>query len=138
MKLVVQVKLLPTPQQAAALEATLHAANRAANLVAALAFQQRCFRTFDLRKHTYDQIKADFGLAAQAAQHVIKKVCDAYRTLHANLAAGTWASPDRHAGSKPRPNRSPSGRWRPSPMTTGACPGSMMRGRCRSGRAPGG
>ncbi|GGP11139.1 transposase [Nonomuraea glycinis] len=88
MKLVVQVKLLPTPQQAAALEATLHAANRAANLVAALAFEQRCFRTFDLRKHTYDQIKAEFALAAQAAQHVIKKVCDAYRTLHANLAAG--------------------------------------------------
>ncbi|GGP06453.1 transposase [Nonomuraea glycinis] len=93
MKLVVQVKLLPTPQQAAALEATLHAANRAANLVAALAFEQRCFRTFDLRKHTYDQIKADFGLAAQAAQHVIKKVCDAYRTLHANLAAGNLGKP---------------------------------------------
>ncbi|MFG1944739.1 RNA-guided endonuclease InsQ/TnpB family protein [Nonomuraea sp. NPDC048826] len=93
MKLVVQVKLLPTPQQAAALEATLHAANRAANLVAALAFQHHCFRTFDLRKHTYDRIKAEFGLAAQAAQHVIKKVCDAYRTLHANLAAGNLGKP---------------------------------------------
>ncbi len=92
-KLVVQVKLLPTPQQAAALEATLDAANRAANLVAALAFQQHCFRNFDLRKHTYDQIKAEFGLAAQAAQHVIKKVCDAYRTLHANLAAGNLGKP---------------------------------------------
>jgi putative transposase len=92
-QLVVQVKLLPTPQQAAALEATLEAANRAANLVAALAFQQRCFRNFDLRKHTYDQIKAEFGLAAQAAQHVIKKVCDAYRTLHANLAAGNLGKP---------------------------------------------
>ncbi|MFI7154730.1 RNA-guided endonuclease InsQ/TnpB family protein [Nonomuraea sp. NPDC050022] len=85
--------LLPTPQQAAALEATLDAANRAANLVAALAFQQHCFRNFDLRKHTYDQIKAEFGLAAQAAQHVIKKVCDAYRTLHANLAAGNLGKP---------------------------------------------
>ncbi|MFH8737836.1 hypothetical protein [Streptomyces sp. NPDC017964] len=30
MKLVVQVKLLPTPEQAAALEATLRACNRAA------------------------------------------------------------------------------------------------------------
>ncbi|MFK4042797.1 RNA-guided endonuclease TnpB family protein, partial [Nonomuraea wenchangensis] len=70
-KLVVQVKLLPTPEQAAALEATLDAASRAANLVAALAFQRHCFRNFDLRKHTYDRIKAEFGLAAQAAQHVI-------------------------------------------------------------------
>ncbi|WP_205302088.1 hypothetical protein [Nonomuraea montanisoli] len=37
--------------------------------------------------------KAVFGLAAQAAQHVIKKVCDAYRTLHANLAAGNLGKP---------------------------------------------
>ncbi|MFF0312050.1 RNA-guided endonuclease InsQ/TnpB family protein [Streptosporangium sp. NPDC004379] len=88
MRLVVQVKLLPTPEQAAALEATLRAANQAADLVSRIAFQQRCFRNFDLRKHTYEQVKATFGLAAQAAQHVIKKVCDAYRTLHANLAAG--------------------------------------------------
>lgn len=92
-RLVVQVKLLPTSEQAAALEATLHAANRAANLVAALAYRQRCFRNFDLRKHTYDRIKAEFALAAQAAQHVIKKVCDAYRTLHANLAAGSLGKP---------------------------------------------
>jgi IS605 OrfB family transposase len=92
-RLVVQVKLLPTPEQAAALKATLHAANRAANLVAAFAFRQRCFRNFDLRTYTYDQIKAEFALAAQAAQHVIKKVCDAYRTLHANLAAGNLGQP---------------------------------------------
>ncbi|MGP3932379.1 RNA-guided endonuclease InsQ/TnpB family protein [Nonomuraea sp. KM88] len=98
MRLVVQVKLLPTPEQAAALETTLHAANRAANLVARTAFEQRCFRNFDLRKHTYEQVRASFGLAAQAAQHVIKKVCDTYRTLHANLAAGNLGKP----GSKRR------------------------------------
>ncbi|WSS10350.1 transposase [Microbispora sp. NBC_01189] len=105
-----QVKLLPTPEQAAALEATLHAANRAADLVSRIAFTQRCFRNYDLRKHTYDRIKAEFGLAAQAAQHVIKKVADAYRALHANLAAanagaanlGKQGSARRpKAGSKP-------------------------------------
>ncbi|MBE1591427.1 RNA-guided endonuclease InsQ/TnpB family protein [Nonomuraea angiospora] len=89
----VQVKLLPTPEQAAALEATLRAANKAADLVSRVAFQQQCFRNFDLRKHTYEHVKAAFGLAAQAAQHVIKKVCDAYRTLHANLAAGHLGKP---------------------------------------------
>lgn len=41
MLLVVQVKLLPTPEQAAALEATLRAANDAATRVSTLA-QRRC------------------------------------------------------------------------------------------------
>ncbi|MER6170124.1 RNA-guided endonuclease TnpB family protein, partial [Streptosporangium sp. NPDC001681] len=74
MKLVVQVRLLPTPEQAAALQATLHAVNDAATWVAALAHHQRVFRNYDLRRHVYGQIKDDYGLAAQAAQHVIKKV----------------------------------------------------------------
>ncbi|WPB92394.1 hypothetical protein [Streptomyces malaysiensis] len=38
MKLVVQVKLLPTPEQASALEATLRACNQAAAYVSAVAF----------------------------------------------------------------------------------------------------
>jgi hypothetical protein len=39
-KLVVQIKLLPTPEQAPALEATLHAVNEAANRVSAVAFEK--------------------------------------------------------------------------------------------------
>ncbi|MFC4115532.1 RNA-guided endonuclease InsQ/TnpB family protein [Nonomuraea zeae] len=105
MKLVVQVKLLPTPEQAAALEATLYAVNIAARQVSRLAFEQRTFRNYDLRKHTYEQIKAAHGLAAQAAQHVIKKVADAYTALHANLRNGNLGkqgSPRRlRAESKP-------------------------------------
>ncbi|GGO73268.1 transposase [Nonomuraea cavernae] len=92
-KLVVQVKLLPTPEQAAALEATLRAANDAATWVAALAHTQRVFRNYDLRKHVYGQVKDRYGLAAQAAQHVIKKVADAYATLHANLRNGHLGRP---------------------------------------------
>ncbi|MFC5825139.1 RNA-guided endonuclease InsQ/TnpB family protein [Nonomuraea insulae] len=88
MRLVVQVRLLPTPGQAAALEATLRAVNTAACQVSRQAHEQRTFRNYDLRKHTYTQIKDEYGLAAQAAQHVIKKVADAYTTLHANLRAG--------------------------------------------------
>jgi putative transposase len=86
--LVVQVKLLPTPEQATALEATLRAVNTAACQVSRQAHEQRTFRNYDLRKHTYTQIKDGYGLAAQAAQHVIKKVADAYTTLHANIRAG--------------------------------------------------
>ncbi|MEU7749509.1 transposase, partial [Nonomuraea sp. NPDC049158] len=85
MRLVVQVKLLPTPEQATALEATLRAVNAAACQVSRQAHTLRTFRNYDLRKHTYTQIKDGYGLAAQ---HVIKKVADAYATLHANIRAG--------------------------------------------------
>jgi putative transposase len=77
-KLVVQVKLLPDPTQEAAMRATLALANQAANLVAQIAWDTRVFRNHDLRKHAYAQVKA-LGLSAQPAQHVIKKVADAYK-----------------------------------------------------------
>jgi IS605 OrfB family transposase len=96
--LVVQVKLLPTPEQAAALEATLRACNTAASDVAVVARETGTYRNYDLRKHVYAGIKDEYALGAQAAQHVIKKVADAYATLTANLKAGNYGKP----GSKRR------------------------------------
>ncbi|WP_327136702.1 transposase [Streptomyces sp. NBC_01340] len=105
MKLTVQVKLLPTPVQAAALEATLRACNEAASWADGVAFEKDMKRNFALREHTYDQIKARWNLGAQAAQHVIKKTCDAYATLRANLRAGNLGRPGskryRRATEKP-------------------------------------
>jgi IS605 OrfB family transposase len=92
-KLVVFVKLLPTPVQAKALEATLLACNEAATWASEVAFERGVQRNFALREHTYGQIKARWGLGAQAAQHVIKKTCDAYATLKANLRAGSLGRP---------------------------------------------
>lgn len=89
-KLVVQVRLLPTPEQASALGDTLRACNAAASDVAELARDVRCYRNYDLRRHAYRDIKTSYGLGAQAAQHVIKKVADAYTTLRANLRAGRY------------------------------------------------
>ncbi|GAA1279863.1 RNA-guided endonuclease TnpB family protein [Streptomyces aureus] len=104
-KLSVQVKLLPTPVQAAALEETLHACNQAATWVSSVAFEKDIKRNFTLREHTYTAIKDRWGLGAQAAQHVIKKTCDAYRTLKANLTAGNLGRPSskryRRAVEKP-------------------------------------
>jgi hypothetical protein len=60
-KLVVQVKLLPTPVQAAALEATLRACNEAATWVGAVAFEKDVKRNCALREHTYGEIKARWG-----------------------------------------------------------------------------
>ncbi|WP_063793815.1 RNA-guided endonuclease InsQ/TnpB family protein [Streptomyces hirsutus] len=105
MKLMVQVKLLPTPVQAAALEATLRACNEAATWASEIAFEKDVKRNFALREYTYTEIKARWNLGAQAAQHVIKRVCDAYVTLTANLRAGNLGGPGskryRRAVEKP-------------------------------------
>ncbi|MEU9189354.1 transposase [Streptomyces sp. NPDC048484] len=89
MKLVVQVKLMPTPVQAAALETTVRSVNEAANWVAATAFEAFGLkgRETPLRALCYGELKAR-GLGAQAAQHVIKRVADAYATLRANIRNG--------------------------------------------------
>ncbi len=93
-----QVELLPTRQQEAALDATLRACNAAACEVAVVARQTGTYRNYDLRKHVYAGIKEDYALGAQGAQHVIKKVADAYATVKANLRAGNYGKP----GSKRR------------------------------------
>lgn len=99
-KLTVQVKLLPTPVQAAALEATLHACNEAATWASGVAFEKDVKRAFALREHTYGEIRALSNLGAQAAQHVVKKTCDAYTTLKANLKAGNLGRPGSKRYSK--------------------------------------
>ncbi|MFF4957005.1 RNA-guided endonuclease InsQ/TnpB family protein [Streptomyces sp. NPDC001222] len=96
-KIVVQVKLTPEAEQAAALSATLRTVNEAANWVSEFAFAHGVPREYELRKHTYAELKAR-GLGAQAAQHVIKKVRDSYTTLKANIRAGNLGKP----GSKRR------------------------------------
>ncbi|MFC5753633.1 RNA-guided endonuclease InsQ/TnpB family protein [Actinomadura rugatobispora] len=86
-KLVVRVKLLPTPEQADALTATLHACNAAANRVSATAYEHKVFSRARLQKLVYAELKAS-GLSAQPALHVIRKTADAYTTLHAQIDAG--------------------------------------------------
>ncbi|WP_327106385.1 RNA-guided endonuclease InsQ/TnpB family protein [Nonomuraea glycinis] len=99
------MRLLPTPEQAAALEATLRAVNRAANEVSEIAFARKIHAGRDLRRVVYGQVRAAFGLGSQPAQHTIKKVADAYTALRANLRNGTYGpanSPRRlKAESKP-------------------------------------
>lgn len=103
-KIVTQVKLVPEADQAAALSVTLRTVNDLACWVSEVAFVNDVPREYELRKHTYAHLKAS-GLGAQAAQHVIKKVRDAYTTLHANLKAGNYGKPGsrrrRKSESKP-------------------------------------
>ncbi|WP_261386150.1 transposase [Streptomyces sp. BK340] len=93
MKLVVQVKLLPTPAQASALEATLRNCNRAATYASHVAFTKKLKDRNGLQKAVYADLKALFGLSAQPAVRAVKKVVDAYATLKANLQAGNLGSP---------------------------------------------
>jgi hypothetical protein len=92
MKLAVRVKLAPSPEQAAALEASLAACNEAANRVSRIAFAVGVPRGYELHRHAYAGLKAR-GLGAQSAQHVIKKVREGYSALHASLRAGTYGGP---------------------------------------------
>ncbi|MCR3749986.1 hypothetical protein LX88_003973 [Lentzea californiensis] len=92
-----QVKLLLDAVQVSALAATLRSCNESADWVSRVAFGHRVFREYALRKHAYAELKAR-GLGAQSAQHVIKKVADAYAALHAAIRAGNLGRP----GSKRR------------------------------------
>ncbi|MGW4513944.1 RNA-guided endonuclease InsQ/TnpB family protein [Streptomyces sp. NPDC004393] len=95
--MVVQVKLLPSAEQAPRLLATLHTCNKGADLASRVAFDKREFSKFGLQKLVYAELKS-MGLGAQAAIRSIKKVVDAYGTLHAHIKAGNLGRP----GSKRR------------------------------------
>lgn len=92
-KQVVQVRLLPTPEQASALLATLHTCNAAASWLSGQMRTHRVFRKFDVHKRFYTELREQFGLGAQPAIRVIGKTVDAYTTLRANLTAGNYGPP---------------------------------------------
>ena len=92
-KLVVQVQLLPSPEEAAALESTLRACNAAANTASQVAFMTRKKTRNSLQPEVYRRLKAEHGLSAQPAVRCVKKVCDAYATLAANIRAGNLGAP---------------------------------------------
>jgi IS605 OrfB family transposase len=79
MKLIAQVKLQPTPEQADALRRTLLAWNEAANYISNHAWMAKSFRAYDLHHATYYTVRERFGLAAQLAIRVIAVVADAYK-----------------------------------------------------------
>ena len=79
MKLVANIKLLPTADQADALRKTLDRCNEACNWLSALAWEHKAFRQFDLHKIGYHAGRAKFDLAAQVMVRCIAKVADAYK-----------------------------------------------------------
>jgi putative transposase len=79
MKLVAQLKLSPTPEQARILKDTLRRANAACNRVSEVAWERRIFGKYTLQRLCYREVKSDFGLSAQMVIRCLAKVADAYR-----------------------------------------------------------
>ena len=79
MKIVIQVKLLPSESQKTALEDTMKAFNDACNHIAEVAYRERCASKFKLQKLVYNDVRELFGLSAQLTIRAIAKVVDAYK-----------------------------------------------------------
>ena len=79
MKLTMQLKLLPTTEQADAMLRTMERFNAACDALAAVAFANRCANKVELQKLAYHDIRRDFGLGAQMTVRAIAKVVEVYK-----------------------------------------------------------
>src|SRR5438093_1310034 len=73
------VLLRPTPKQAQALKETMTTFNAACDFVSRVAWENREFNNFRLRRLTYRDVRSRFALPSQLAQHAIAKVAAAYQ-----------------------------------------------------------
>ena len=98
-KLIAQVKLLPTKAQAKALKETLERANTACVAISMAAWHSKTFGQYALHKLIYRTIKDSFNLSAQVVVRCIAKVADAYKldkeTKRVFKAYGAIAFDDR-------------------------------------------
>lgn len=78
MKLTVQVKLLPSAEQAESLLATMCAMNSAATYAARAGFKHKVYGQVSIHNLTYYDIRQQFGLGAQHAVRAIGKAVEAF------------------------------------------------------------
>lgn len=79
MKLTLQIKLLPTDEQAVMLRKTFSVFNEACNTISQIAWERHVFKQFYLHKETYYPIKGTYHLSSQLVVRTISKVADAYK-----------------------------------------------------------
>ncbi|MHB1636192.1 hypothetical protein [Acidiferrobacter thiooxydans] len=79
MKMTLQTRLLPAPDQVMALEATLRACNAAADWLAGEAFVRKTANKVLLQQLYYRELRARFDLSAQMAVRCIAQTCEAYK-----------------------------------------------------------
>jgi IS605 OrfB family transposase len=78
-KLIAQIKLLPTPEQRTSLLRTMERFNEACAWLAGEAFSAQMAGQFDLHHAHYVTLRERFGLSAQMAVRAISKVSEAYK-----------------------------------------------------------
>lgn len=79
MKLIAQIRLNPTPEQAAYLLQTLEAANALCNRISDFAWDNKTYSAFNLHKALYHTLRAETGITAQVVVRMFAKVSDAYK-----------------------------------------------------------
>jgi IS605 OrfB family transposase len=79
MKLTVQVRLLPTDEQASFLLVTLRACNAAASFAAKAGFDAGLFSAPSIQKLCYRELRERFGLSAQMAIRAIGKAAECFK-----------------------------------------------------------
>jgi putative transposase len=78
-KLIAQVKLIPTKEQAKLLKQTIASANACCDAISELAFHSQTFGQYAIHQAFYSQIRQQWPLAAQIVVRCIAKVADAYK-----------------------------------------------------------
>ena len=79
MKQTLLVKLVPSPDDHAALLRTLEAFNAACNAIAEVAYEQRVANTLRLQPLVYYDIRQQFSLSSQMVIRAIAKVSESYK-----------------------------------------------------------
>lgn len=79
MKLILKIKLLPTPDQEKLLIETMKEANSVCDTISQMAWDKSVFNTFKLHHLVYYTIKANSKLASQCIIRCIAKVADSYK-----------------------------------------------------------
>ena len=79
MKRVIQIKLLPTTEQADALQETMRRFNAACNWVAEKAFERQLANSYALQKLYYYEVRETFDLPADIAILTFKQVSSCYK-----------------------------------------------------------
>ncbi len=79
MKLTLQIKLLPTDEQAKMLKKTFNVFNEACNTISCIAWERSVFKQFNLHKEVYHSIKETYNIHSQLVIRAINKVSDAYK-----------------------------------------------------------
>lgn len=79
MKLIAQVRLNPTKEQAKLLKQTIEQANATCDAISELAFNSQTFGQYAIHQAYYSKIRESSSLSAQIVVRCIAKVADAYK-----------------------------------------------------------